>query len=140
VVHIPFAPRDLASQIQRCLAPDRAASDKILFNVGALTVTVGSRPPAALTPREFQILSLLYRGAEHTATRTELFASVWSGVSVCNKVLDVHVSKLRKKLAGLGIGVSFVRPAAYRLDFGGTPQSAGGVGDASGEKLVALSG
>lgn len=94
-----------------------AYSGELLFNQTFLTVGYGKGHEVTLTPREFQILGLLYKAPDHCITRASVFVSVWSGVKVCQKVLDVHVSKLRKKLKPLAININFVRPSNYVLDF-----------------------
>ena len=68
-----------------------------------------------LTPREYQLLCLFLRANGDLVSRAGLFASVWVEGRVCGKVLDVHVSKLRKKLGQLGLGVSFRKPQHYEL-------------------------
>lgn len=137
----PVSPAELIARVSACLAPAaRHEPGDVTFNIGALTVAHGGHAPTTLTPREFQILSLLYRANDHVATRAELFAEIWSGVKVCNKVLDVHVSKLRKKLTGVGIGINFIRPAGYRLELmvGQSPLGEAAPGDRhDGEPLVA---
>jgi DNA-binding response OmpR family regulator len=89
-----------------------------LLSFDSMLLTVSNRSgKVTLTPREYQILGLLYQGDQHAARRADLYAQVWNGVRVCNKVLDVHVSKLRKKLSGIGVQVTFEKPASYKLIF-----------------------
>lgn len=90
---------------------DRLSFDSMLLTVSNQTGKV------TLTPREYQILGLLYQGDQHAARRADLYSQVWNGVRVCNKVLDVHVSKLRKKLTTIGVQVNFEKPASYKLVF-----------------------
>lgn len=108
--------------VQRCTrlaqVPEPGQGERIRFNLTQLRVATEGHDEVALTPREFQILRVIHDGENRTAARAALFAEVWSGVKVCNKVLDVHVSKLRKKLVPLGIGITFVKPNGYRLEYG----------------------
>lgn len=112
---------------ERRAAPPQADLSSLSLNATALTVGWESGQKVALTPREHQIFSLIFHAAGHSATRPAIFSNVWSAVKVCQKVLDVHVSKLRKKLKPLGLEVNFVRPNNYRLepaDYSAQPQSA----------------
>ena len=68
-----------------------------------------------LTSREFEILDHLLIAPEHIVARADFFNSVWSGLKVCNKVLDVHVSNLRKKVQPHGIKIRFVRPGSFEI-------------------------
>lgn len=64
-----------------------------------LTIVPASGAEVALTEREFMILSTLIRRAGSTVSRDELMRQVagrqWSGD---DRSLDVHISRLRKKL------------------------------------------
>ena len=68
-----------------------------------------------LTKREYEILNHLLLVPERIVTRTEFFSSIWSGLTVCNKVLDVHVSNLRKKVQPYGIKIKFVHPGSFEI-------------------------
>lgn len=68
-----------------------------------------------LTPREFDIFNYLYAAQDHTVARKEFFRQIWSGLKVCNKVLDVHVSNLRKKIQGYGFRIHFTKPDGFTL-------------------------
>jgi len=70
-----------------------------------------------LTTREFEILDHLLVAPSHTVSRSDFFNSVWSGLKVCNKVLDVHVSNLRRKVRPHGIKIRFVRPGSFEIIF-----------------------
>jgi DNA-binding response OmpR family regulator len=54
----------------------------------------------ALTRHEFQILNHLLRHEEQVVTREQLLSAVWAekGIEVMDRVVDRHVSSLRKKL------------------------------------------
>ncbi len=68
-----------------------------------------------LTSREFAILDHLLIAPEHIVARADFFNSVWDGLKVCNKVLDVHVSNLRKKVQPYGIQIRFVRSGSFEI-------------------------
>lgn len=81
-----------------------------------MRVVVGRRK-IGLTATEFQILHLLARKSGRVLTRTYLVAQVWNTTTaVRTRSIDVHVSHLRRKLAGAPFQIQTVRPAGYRLE------------------------
>ncbi len=71
-----------------------------------------------LKPREFKILEVLMRHPGQVVTRTMLLESVWDyQFDPQTNVIDVHISRLRKKLGGLPERslLETVRGAGYRL-------------------------
>jgi hypothetical protein len=70
---------------------------------------------AVLTAREFAIIRILTQASGALVSRQDIFRQVWSGAKVCAKTLDVHISKLRRKLLPLGVGIEFRAPASYAL-------------------------
>ncbi len=125
----PFSANEVAFKLERLLTsraalttstilqvlPRGETPTNLVVNDVALSIGIGERTPVVLTPREYQILRLLYDAPGYSVTRPSVFVAVWSGVKVCQKVLDVHVSKLRKKLKPLGLTITFVRPNNYVL-------------------------
>jgi two-component system, OmpR family, response regulator len=78
-----------------------------------------------LQPREFRLLEYLVRHKGQVVTRSMLLEGVWDyHFDPGTNVIDVHVSRLRKKLdeGGAGQIVQTVRGAGYRV--GGDPVSA----------------
>lgn len=72
----------------------------------------------ALQPREFRLLEYLLRHPEQVVTRTMLLEGVWDyHFDPGTNVIDVHVSKLRRKLeeGGEPSLLHTVRGAGYRL-------------------------
>lgn len=71
-----------------------------------------------LQPREFRLLEYLVRHRGHVVTRSMLLEGVWDyHFDPGTNVIDVHVSRLRKKLdeGGAGNIVQTVRGAGYRV-------------------------
>mgnify|MGYP002784872265 CR=1 FL=1 len=78
-----------------------------------------------LQPREFRLLEFLVRHKGQVVTRSMLLEGVWDyHFDPGTNVIDVHVSRLRKKLdeGGAGNIVQTVRGAGYRV--GSEPVSA----------------
>jgi two-component system, OmpR family, response regulator len=74
--------------------------------------------PVDLQPREFRLLEYLMRHADQVVTRTMLLEGVWDyHFDPGTNVIDVHVSRLRRKLDdGFAVPlIHTVRGAGYRL-------------------------
>ncbi|NTZ06106.1 response regulator transcription factor [Burkholderia metallica] len=87
------------------------------LNLLTREVTCGGRP-VALLPREYRLLEFLMRHANQTVSRTMLFEAVWGyRLDERTNVIDVHVSRLRKKLdpAGTLALIRTVRGSGYTL-------------------------
>ena len=73
----------------------------------------------AISQREFQVLTLLARNAGSTISRSELLEQIWrSDTLIEANVLDVHISRLRRKLQSasqLSL-IDTVRGVGYRLN------------------------
>jgi two-component system, OmpR family, response regulator len=72
--------------------------------------------PIELLPREFRLLECLMRHAGEVVTRTMLFEEVWNYRHLeATNVIDVHISKLRRKLGSGGARpiIETVRGAGY---------------------------
>lgn len=71
-----------------------------------------------LQPKEFQLLKYLLEHPGQVVTRTMLFEAVWNyQFDPQTNVIDVHVARLRKKLAATGclVEIETVRGVGYRL-------------------------
>jgi two-component system phosphate regulon response regulator PhoB len=69
-----------------------------------------------LTDSEFRILKVLLQRAGRTIARKALFGYLWGEASadLHSRTLDVHISRLRKKVVEFPIEIETVRPAGYR--------------------------
>lgn len=117
----PFFPEELNARIQACLRrPNLFETDRV--TLGAITVDFARRQATVdgaeveLTPIEFGILSVLARRKESAVTRDALVDAALEGGPDANpRTLDVHVSRLRKKLGDAGKQVQTVWGIGYRL-------------------------
>jgi DNA-binding response OmpR family regulator len=104
-VQKPFSPRELLARIRAVLRrtqPD-AAGERL--SAGGVVVEIGSRAvsvdgdPVELTGIEFDILVALLRRAGRVVPRSSLLEEAGrDDVVVGERTVDVHISKLRKKL------------------------------------------
>jgi two-component system OmpR family response regulator len=95
----------------------RLAFDDLEIDLLARRVTRSGRK-IDLQPREFRLLEFLLRHRDQGVTRTMLLEDVWDyHFDPGTNVIDVHVSRLRKKLDDGGAKplLHTVRGAGYRL-------------------------
>jgi DNA-binding response OmpR family regulator len=104
----PFSPRELVARVKAILRRTRSASreePKTLLSFGRLVldaqkrrVTLNARP-ISLTRFEYNLLSTLMASPGRVFSRDELLASLYpSGEAVIDRVIDVHIGKLRQKI------------------------------------------
>lgn len=69
-----------------------------------------------LTPKEFELLTLLVRNVNITLFRENIYETIWeSDYYGDTRTLDLHIQRLRKK-AGLGTKLKTVYKVGYRLE------------------------
>lgn len=119
----PFKPRELLARVRAALR--RSAGPPSLvreLEVGNLrirlderTVTAGGQP-ISLRPREFDLLVALASQPGAVFTRERLLEQVWGWDDEPEtRTVDVHVNRLRHKLAGASVAIEGVRGLGYRL-------------------------
>lgn len=87
-------------------------------SVKALIVDLAAREHALdLTPTEFQLLALMLRAPFKAFTRSELLAACLPDSDALERVVDTHISNLRRKLGthGLDNVLLTVRSIGYRF-------------------------
>src|SRR5690606_26630903 len=76
--------------------------------------------PAALTFREFELLQFLVLREGRTVSRDEIIETLWTGAEdeeiPSERTIDVHIRRLRVKLAHYQDIVRTVRGVGYRFD------------------------
>lgn len=133
----PFSLRELVGRIRAvarrssgsgavAAAETMTVLDELVIDRRSHRVTVCGAT-VELTPREFDLLSVLARDAGATITRERLMDEVWdTNWFGSTKTLDVHVGQLRRKL-GRPEWIETVRGVGFRLVAGGAgrPPAAG---------------
>ncbi len=121
----PFDPRELVARIRAIFrrtretpvaATARPDHEEIL-RVGDISMSLGTRTvtcsntPVELTSVEFNVLELLLRNAGNVVTREQI-AEVALGrpLNIFDRSVDVHVSRLRKKLGACPGTDELIRP------------------------------
>ena len=121
----PFAFRELIARVRVLLRAPQAPTDvltagNLVFDVRARKVTRGTKP-VALTNKELALLEVLMRSAGRPVSRVVLWEHAWEGsFEVDSNVLDVHVSRLRRKIAAGGKEelIQTVHGIGYKIEAG----------------------
>jgi DNA-binding response OmpR family regulator len=95
--------------------PELAVGD-LRFDPATREVRVGSNQPV-LTATEFGILELLVRKSPAVVPRRSIAVNVWDDETdaMGSNTIDVHLARLRAKLAGGMVRIETVRGVGYRL-------------------------
>lgn len=103
----PFSPRELVARVKAILRrarPESAAGRQILSR-GNLSLDLEKRRatlngrPLSLTPHEYKLLEALMSSPGKVFTRAELLDRIYPrGEAVVDRVIDVHIGKLREKI------------------------------------------
>jgi two-component system alkaline phosphatase synthesis response regulator PhoP len=120
----PFEPEILMARIQallrRKIRPSEEAKttleiDGLVINRGAYEVLAGGRK-IALTRTEFEILALLAGKPNHVFTRSRILDNVREdGYPITDRVVDYHMTGLRKKLGKTRKYIQTVRGVGYKF-------------------------
>lgn len=119
----PFQIAELLARVRANLR--RPGSVPLRLNVGPITLNPVQRTVTLeakdiwLSPTEFGLLDELMRNAGRTVTRAVIMRQVWKQDFVGDdKVLDVYISSLRKKLGAAGALIKTDRGVGYRIEAG----------------------
>ena len=126
----PFEPQVLLARIQALLrrrtqsAGDQKTTleiDGLVINRGAYEVLAGGRQ-IALTKTEFEILALLAGKPNQVFTRSRILDNVREdGYPITERVVDYHLTGLRKKLGKAKKYIQTVRGVGYKFNVGEVP-------------------
>ena len=116
----PFAFEELLSRLQAVL---RRSPSRTKIHVGDLEIDPLLRrvrcngSPVELTPREFELLSILVNERNRVVTKGELLSLAWKlDTEPSTNFLEVHLSRLRRKLPPNGrVRLETVHGLGYRL-------------------------
>jgi two-component system cell cycle response regulator CtrA len=110
----PFDKRELVARIQAIVRRSKGHSDSII-KTGKLTVNLDTRrvdvdgEPLRLTPKEYGVLELLSLRKGTTLTKEVFLNHLYGGMDEPEqKIIDVFVCKLRKKLTATTGGENYI--------------------------------
>lgn len=94
----------------------RLACGPLQLDISSRRFTVAG-DPLALPPREHAVLRALIQKAGEPMTKQQILDRVLPGDTEVNlEAVEVHVHRLRKKLAGTGVQIATVRGMGYCLE------------------------
>jgi two-component system, OmpR family, phosphate regulon response regulator PhoB len=122
----PFAPQELILRVGAVLsrvrqAPPVTTGGKVI-RVGPFSVDTGATRATMngeeldLTPTEYRLLHVLMERRGRVQSRRQLLESVWEvTANIATRTVDMHVQRLRTKLADEGDWIETVRGFGYRF-------------------------
>lgn len=119
-VRVPAVDEDIRARVDavRARAARHAAGEPVLDADGVLHVGDRVTP---LPPVEARLLRSLLERAGAVVSREALAAAGWPDASPARNVLDVHMLRLRRRLAAVGMSVTTVRSRGYLLELESRP-------------------
>ena len=121
----PFESLELTARIDVLIRRQYGQAKETALKVGDLEIDLQTHTARRsgrlldLLPREFKLLEYLVRHSGQIVTRTMLFEEVWNyRYNEPSNVIDVHISKLRKKVdaPGMPTMIKTMRGSGYMLD------------------------
>ncbi|MGD0683877.1 MAG: response regulator transcription factor [Streptosporangiaceae bacterium] len=118
----PFDFAELLARIRalqrrpRTLQPPQLAVGDLIFDPATREARIGAQRPA-LTVTERGILEMLMRRSPAVVDRRSIAAGVWDNDAdaLGSNTIDVHLARLRSKLAGGQVRIETVRGVGYRI-------------------------
>ena len=120
----PFSPMELCARVQAVLRRAAGTAPEV-FRFGGMEVNftraelLRAGRVVDLTPIEFKLLAVFVRSRGRVLSREQLIEQVWSKETyITERVVDTHVSNLRKKVEPEGEPrfIVSVRGIGYRFD------------------------
>jgi len=129
----PFNPAEVVARVRAVLRRTQPAQETTLLKVGELEIDVsaytvhvqrdgdgdsaGPATPVPLTLTEFRLLAYLARQPRRCFSRADLVDACLPESDALDRVIDSHLSKLRRKLQDAGCRrlIETVRGVGYRL-------------------------
>jgi two-component system, OmpR family, response regulator len=100
----------------RVSQPPRIVIGEVVLDPATRQVLVRGQAPA-MTGTEFGILEILMRRSPNVVDRRSIAQHVWDNEADAfgSNTIDVHLARLRAKLAGGGVRIETVRGVGYRV-------------------------
>lgn len=119
----PFSALELRARVQARLRTQmqNLIAGKLVIDVSAHRVFLKDDQHATLldlTRTEFKLLTFLIQSLGQVLSRELLLSKAWGdSMNVSDRVVDTHISHLRKKIKGSGLSLQSLRGEGYRLDY-----------------------
>ncbi len=119
----PFSIVELKARVKAILARSLGEdSGEVNISVGPLNIDTEKKEVQLegeiieLTKKEYQILLMLIKSSGRFITREEILDSIWSDTLVTERTVDVHITRLRKRLCSFGSRIKSRTGYGYYID------------------------
>lgn len=119
----PFSPSELKARVQARFRMEtkKIFIENLVIDINAHRAYIkntenGAQNEIDLTRLEFKLLITLAQSQERLFSREYLINKVWgSATNINDRVVDTHLSHLRKKISQSGVKIEAIRGEGYRL-------------------------
>lgn len=119
----PYHPKELVARIHAQLRSSLSQGDPGVIEILGYSLHLERQRvfdseghSIDLTPLEFKLLAFLVRRMDHILSRQQILEAVWpDNLNVTERVIDTHISNLRKKIGPLGESLRSVHGAGYTM-------------------------
>lgn len=122
----PFSIKEVIARIRavlkRNLQHSQMIVEKSVLKVGPISIDLNLKEvlignqKIALTKTEFELLALLVQNADTIFSRDKIINQVWEDAYVNERTVDVHITRLRKKLGPYGEAITNRSGYGYRFN------------------------
>ena len=118
----PFGTMELIARVKALLRRAEPVSDTRVYEAGGLFLSPAKHivrvngEDVALTLKEFELLSYLFKNRGNVLTRDQILQEIWGyEFDGENRTVDVHIRTIRSKLGSCGELIETVRGVGYRI-------------------------
>lgn len=122
----PFSIKEVIARIKAVLKRgsqnSKTIPEKDLLDLGPITIDLNLKEvlidnkKITLTKTEFELLALLVQNPETIFSRDKIINQVWEDTYVNERTVDVHITRLRKKLGAYGEAITNRSGYGYRFN------------------------
>jgi two-component system alkaline phosphatase synthesis response regulator PhoP len=119
----PFSIVELKARVKAILARSLVEDNaEVNISIGPLNIDIEKKEVnlngkiIELTKKEYLILLMLVKSSGRFITREEILDSIWSDTLVTERTVDVHITRLRKRLGNFGSRIKSRTGYGYYID------------------------
>lgn len=122
----PFSIHELTARVKAVLSRSKTKSNEVEPNIkiNELELNFSRREliikdePIVLTRKEFEILNFLMKNRGRVFSREEILQTIWEDdIIVTDRTVDVHITRLRKKMKDYGKHLKNKAGYGYSFDY-----------------------
>jgi|SRR5690554_312967 len=122
----PFSVKEVIARVKAVLKRSQTneviLSENGILNLGPIIIDFNLKEVGvkgeiiSLTKTEFELLALLAQSPDTLFSREKIIRDVWNGTYVNERTVDVHITRLRKKLGEYGDAITNRSGYGYRFN------------------------